>query len=186
MVMTGKKLDRLFFQAGAVDVAEKLLGKVLVRRIGGKEFGGIIIETEAYGGQDDRASHASRGKTARNLPMFGEAGHSYVYQIYGLHYCFNVVVEKAGVPAAVLIRAVHPLTKMAAETDGPAKLCRAFFINQALNHIDLVRSNELFFEDRGMRIQKNDLSQTPRIGTEGREGAHPKPWRFVIKSMASS
>ncbi len=176
------RLSRDFFAREPVAVARELLGKVLIRKTGNLELQGLIIETEAYGGKDDPASHANRGKTKRNLPMFDQAGLSYVYQIYGTHWCFNVVTGKKGEPSAVLIRAVKPLAKIVSPTDGPAKLCKAFFINQALNHIDLIESRELYFEDWGIKIPEKDIEKTHRIGTKKAEGKNQKLWRFVLKA----
>ena len=100
--MSGTRLLREFFQQDPVKVAKALLGQVLVRKVGGRELAGIVCEVEAYGGSEDRASHAYRGQSARNMAMFDNAGFSYIYQIYGLHWCFNVVVGQPGVAAAGL------------------------------------------------------------------------------------
>ena len=133
-----------------------MLGKYIVRKIGKKKLVGKIVEVEAYNGPRDLASHASRGMTERNAIMFGHAGHAYVYFIYGMHYCFNVVTENHDYPAAVLIRAVEPVSVPLLKgdkgdynlpnpplkggqlhTNGPAKFCRAFKINKSLNGISL-------------------------------------------------
>src|SRR5712692_7479452 len=103
------KLSRSFYSRSTLTVASDLLGKFLVRRLGRHNVAGKIVETEAYVGPHDLACHASRGHTQRTAVMFGEAGHAYVYMIYGFHFCLNVVTEPAGYPAAVLIRAVEPL-----------------------------------------------------------------------------
>ncbi|GFP25127.1 DNA-3-methyladenine glycosylase [Candidatus Hakubella thermalkaliphila] len=103
------KLPREFYQRPTLTVAQDLLGKCLIRRTGEGLLVGKIVETEAYIGENDLACHASRGKTPRNEVMFGEAGHAYVYFTYGMFYCLNVVTEKKGFPAAVLIRSVEPM-----------------------------------------------------------------------------
>ncbi|GFP30982.1 DNA-3-methyladenine glycosylase, partial [Candidatus Hakubella thermalkaliphila] len=103
------KLPREFYQRPTLTVAQDLLGKCLIRRTEEGLLVGKIVETEAYIGENDLACHASRGKTPRNEVMFGEAGHAYVYFTYGMFYCLNVVTEKKGFPAAVLIRSVEPM-----------------------------------------------------------------------------
>ena len=134
--MRGKRLSRAFFARDTLDVARELLGKFLVHRTSERWRVGRIVETEAYVGPNDRASHASRGKTNRTALMFGPPGYAYVYLIYGMYHCFNVVTEREGYPAAVLIRALEPiLTKSDARVmheknrleklaSGPGKLCR--------------------------------------------------------------
>ncbi|MHA1675849.1 MAG: DNA-3-methyladenine glycosylase, partial [Candidatus Njordarchaeales archaeon] len=132
-------LNRNFYERYTVDVARDLLGKVLVRVLSSEQIlAGIIVETEAYRGQDDPASHAYGRKTPRNAIMYGKPGYSYVYFIYGMYHCLNVVTEPEGVPAAVLIRAVEPIfgielmkkyrntDKISNLTNGPGKLCQAF------------------------------------------------------------
>ena len=114
-----KRLDRKFFNRNTVLVAKELLGKFLVRRIGKKIIKARIIETEAYCGTKDLACHASKGLTERTKVMFGPAGFSYVYMIYGMYHCLNIVTEKEGNPSAVLIRALD-----CENCDGPGKLCR--------------------------------------------------------------
>jgi len=103
----GKILDKKFYNRNTLTVAKELLGKFIVRKIGDKKIVGKIVEVEAYNGPQDLASHASRGKTERNAIMFGHPGFSYVYMIYGMYYCFNIVTEDRGFPAAVLVRAVE-------------------------------------------------------------------------------
>src|SRR5215813_10929255 len=145
------KLPRSFYSRPALEVASDLLGKVLVRRLGRKNLSGKIVETEAYVGPHDLACHASKGHTPRTAVMFGEAGHAYVYMIYGFHFCLNVVTERVGYPAAVLIRAVEPLENadvmqrlrgdLKKDTDigsGPGKLCKAMSIDKTLNGENLL------------------------------------------------
>ncbi len=111
-------------------MAVDLLGKCLVSVAGGRRRWGRIVETEAYLGPHDLACHASRGRTARTEVMFGPPGHAYVYFIYGMHYCVNVVTERAGHAAAVLIRALEPGPGVLGQTDGPGRLCKALGIDR--------------------------------------------------------
>jgi len=160
------RLDRSFFLRPTVQVAQDLLGKRLVFQ----EFSGLITETEAYHQNDDPACHAYRGKTPRNAPMFGPPGYSYVYFIYGMYHCLNVVTEAEGIAAAVLIRGVTTPTK---NLDGPGKLCAHFHITKDHNAVDLVTSRDFYMSDEGL---KPKFIATPRIGI--RQGTD-KLWRFV-------
>lgn len=187
-----KILDRKFYHRDTLRVARTLLGKKLVRQINGVKLSGMIAETEAYCGREDSACHAHRGKTQRNAAMFGEPGHAYVYFTYGMHYMLNLVTEEEENPCAVLIRAIVPLTGIAAMevrrkkkgvelTNGPAKLCQAMSINKSLNGWDLTLGRELWVEDY-RKISDSKIITTPRIGidyakTKDREAL----WRFVVK-----
>src|SRR5262245_46576720 len=126
------KISRSFFERRTITVAKELLGKHLVRRTNGVEQVGRIVETEASGGEQDLACHASRGRTRRTEVMFGPPGFAYVYMIYGLHHCLNVVTEPEGTAAAVLIRALEPIANKSAKTSGPALLCAALKIDRGL------------------------------------------------------
>lgn len=143
------KLPRRFYDRDTLLVARELLGKRLVRVLRGKRLSGIIVETEAYIGEEDKASHAARGRTLRNQVMYGPPGHAYIYFVYGMHYCLNVVAEREGFAAAVLLRALVPqegdedmLRRRSGRkdtlADGPAKLCQALAIDRRLNGMDLV------------------------------------------------
>ncbi len=183
-----KKLPRKFYLRSTLIVARDLLGKILVRRYRGKLLKGRITETEAYIGKNDPACHACCGMTERNKPMFGEAGHAYIYFTYGMHYCFNIVTEKKGFPAAVLVRSVEPIkgidiikrrrgkAKEQNLTDGPAKLCQGFALDKKLNGIDLL-GRELWVEDDGFKVKENVIKKSPRIGIK--EGLDKK-WRFYL------
>lgn len=163
------RLDRDFFNRSVVDVARELLGKVLVFQ----NHSGLIIETEAYGGADDPASHAFKGPTPRSKVMFGQAGISYVYLIYGMYYCLNVVTEPEGSPSAVLIRAVKSLNPSQKILDGPGKICKEMGITLKHNKIDIITQPD-FFISEGETI--NDFITTPRIGIRR---AADRLWRFV-------
>lgn len=155
-----------FYNRDAVEVAQDLLGKKLI--FNGRE--GIIIETEAYRGKDDEASHAYRGMTRRSKIMFGPPGHAYVYMIYGMYYCFNIVTEAEGQPSAVLIRGL-----MGEQCwNGPGKLCKAFGITCEHNGINLV-DNRACYLTEGLEFLHYHV--TPRIGIRK---AMDKPWRFVV------
>ncbi len=181
-------LNRNFYERYTVDVARDLLGKVLVRVLSSEQIlAGIIVETEAYRGQDDPASHAYGRKTPRNAIMYGKPGYSYVYFIYGMYHCLNVVTEPEGVPAAVLIRAVEPIfgielmkkyrntNKISNLTNGPGKLCQAFNITRELNGIDLTQRGTLYIVDY-MRPRRIIASR--RIGIKV---GLDKFWRFFIE-----
>lgn len=167
------KLDRDFYNRNTLKVAQDLLGKFLVRKYQNKLYRAEIIETEAYQGFKDKASHASRGVTARNKIMFGPPGFSYVYLIYGMYHCLNIVTEKEGFPAAVLIRGLD-----FPNCDGPGKLCREFKITKKDNGLDLT-GDFLWIEDRGVKVKYEKL---PRIGVDYAGSSKNWPWRFKVKN----
>lgn len=156
-------------------VARDLLGKFLVRKIRGKEIALMITETEAYEGQNDLASHASRGKTARNAPMWGEAGQFYIYLVYGMHEMLNVVTGKHNYPAAVLVRGVE-------ECGGPGRVTKAFKVTRILNGKRAALPTGLWFEDRGVRIAPRRIKRSPRVGVAYAGAWAAKPYRFTLAS----
>lgn len=176
-----------FLDGLASDVAPRLLGCILERRVGGKLLRARIVETEAYD-ETDAASHSYKGQTPRTQVMFGEAGHLYVYFTYGMHYCCNVVVGPPGHGAAVLIRAVEPLEEEAdmllrrrgqtrrGLTNGPAKLCQALAIDKTLDGHDLQRP-PLKLIAQG-ELPPEQILQTTRIGISQSKDV---PWRFYIR-----
>lgn len=131
-------LPRDFYDRDAEDVARGLLGMLLAHRVGGVLRVGRVVESEAYLGPHDLASHSSRGRTARTEVMFGPPGYAYVYLIYGIHHCFNVVTGPEGQAAAVLVRALEPVENIEGNTRGPGLVCRALAIDRACNGLDLV------------------------------------------------
>ena len=133
-----RPLPRAFYARDTVAVARDLLGKLLVRVHAGVQQVGRIVEVEAYVGPHDLASHSSRGLTQRNQAMFGPPGHAYVYLIYGMHFCMNVVTEAAGHGSAVLLRAIEPVRNIEHRTQGPGLLCRAMHIDRRLDGHDLL------------------------------------------------
>jgi DNA-3-methyladenine glycosylase len=183
-----QRLERSFYARDTLTVARELLGQRLVRLLDGQRIAGRIIEVEAYIGEEDQACHAASGRTARNAVMYGPAGHAYVYFIYGMHHCFNVVTEREGFPAAVLVRALEPVEGIevmrahrggregAELTNGPAKLCYALAIDRALNKVDLVTSEELWIE-RDVSIADDRVVTGPRMGVRGDEWAVTVAWR---------
>ncbi len=168
-------------------MAKALLGMRLVRIVDKTRMSGVIVETEAYRGSRDPASHAFRGRTRRNEVMFGPAGHAYVYFTMGVHYCLNVTTEGKGAPAAVLIRAIEPLEgvelmrrkrgldEIRRLASGPGNLTKALGIGRELNGEDFTRSNRLFFE-LGSAVRSVGVSR--RIGVSA--GASFM-WRFYAK-----
>lgn len=177
-----KRLPRSFFARDSHTVAKALLGKVLVHKSGKKIFSGRICEVEAYVGEQDRASHARFGKTQRNAIMYGEAGHAYIYFIYGMYDMLNIVTDKEHFPAAVLIRGVVLMNGVPrgreATLRGPGVLTREMKITRKLNGEDLVTSKRLFVADDGFRVPKKAIQASARIGV-AYAGKHAKlPWRY--------
>ena len=172
-----KVLSQTYFSRPTVQVARSLIGKYLVRSLEGREIAGKIIEVEAYVGPQDKACHASKGKTQRTEVMFGPGGMAYVYLIYGMYHCLNVVTEREDFPAAVLIRAIEVEGVL---IDGPGRLCRALQIDRNLNRIDLTIQESLWFEDRGGRMVRGQVAALPRIGVDYAGVWAKKPWRFRL------
>ncbi|HYU15700.1 MAG TPA: DNA-3-methyladenine glycosylase [Candidatus Acidoferrum sp.] len=174
-----QRLTRRFFARPSEVVARALLGKVLV--CGGRA--GVVVETEAYLGPDDRASHARFGPTSRNAVMFGPGGVAYVYLIYGMYDMFNIVTGRDGEPQAVLVRAVDPSSGIAGGRNaaaGPGKLCRALGITRSRHHgVDLTASNELFLA-AGSRVAPGRVARGPRIGVDYAGAWAPAPLRFWV------
>ena len=157
-------LPRLFYHRDTIDVARDLLGKQLVHVVAGVERVGRIVEVEAYLGPHDLAAHSSKGLTPRNRTMFGPPGHAYVYIIYGIHFCVNIVTQAEGRGAAVLLRALEPVRNLEGRTQGPGLLCKAMGIDRRLDGQDLV-SETLYLaappEEEPLRIVRR-----PRIGVD--------------------
>ena len=178
-----KVLTRKFFERGTVIVAEELLGKFLVRRVRGKEIVVMITEVEAYDGHKDKASHAHRGRTKRNEPMFGGAGVWYVYLCYGMHHMLNVVTGAKEYPAAVLVRCIEANGKRVC---GPGRVTKFLNIDKKLNAKQVSKDTGLWIEDRGVRVVKKDIQKTPRIGVDYAGPVWSKKrYRFYIKPHRS-
>ncbi|KKU66504.1 MAG: hypothetical protein UX89_C0023G0001 [Parcubacteria group bacterium GW2011_GWA2_47_16] len=152
-----KVLPQNFFNRPTLAVSDELLGCFLCRQIGKKTTRLKITETEAYDGPEDKASHASRGKTTRNAPMFGKAGQFYVYFTYGIHWMLNIVTGPKDYPAAILIRGTDKVT-------GPARLTKFLSIDKSFNKKPATRKTGLWFEDRGEVIKQSEIKRTPRVG----------------------
>jgi DNA-3-methyladenine glycosylase len=173
------RLPRAFYARPTLVVARDLLGKTLVHETEpALRRSGRIVETEAYVGPHDAASHARSGPRGRAALMYGKPGVAYVYLIYGMHHCFNAVTEGEGYPGAVLVRAVEPLENAQTRGSGPALVCRALEIDRGCNGHDLTTSN-LFRED-APPIEDLSVRVGPRIGVDyaGDWAAHP--WRFWV------
>lgn len=176
--MSKKLLARSFYERPTLTVAKELLGKYLIRRGESGLLAGRIVEVEAYVGPEDRASHASRGKTKRTEVMFGQAGITYVYLIYGMYHCFNIVTEREGYPAAILVRAVE--LESGELVDGPGRLCRRFDISRTHTWHDLTLGEQLWVEDRGEKISTKKILRAPRIGVDYAGPWAKKTWRFRV------
>ncbi len=170
-------LPRKFYQQDTKLVAKQLLGCFLVHKQDGIERIGKIVEVEAYLGEHDLAAHSSKGLTPRTKVMFGPPGYAYVYLIYGIHHCINVVTEKAGIGAAVLIRALEPVQNLNARTQGPGLLTKAMGITRALNCHDLL--SKPFFISKGENPTPEFVAK-PRIGVSYAKDWADKPLRFYI------
>ncbi|MGB0416745.1 MAG: DNA-3-methyladenine glycosylase [Coraliomargarita sp.] len=167
-------LNKTFFNRSTLDVARDLLGKQLCRRLeNGKIIRARITETEAYDGFEDKASHAHKGATTRNVVMFGPPGRSYIYLCYGVHWLLNITTREKGYPAAVLIRGAEGVS-------GPGRLSRHFQLDSRFNNQLLTRVNGLWVEDDGVEADPDKIEATPRIGVDYAGPEWSKmPWRFV-------
>lgn len=197
----GPTLPRSFYERGAVAVARELLGMRLARRLDDQRLAGIILETEAYQGEEDLACHARAGLTPRTQVMYEAGGHAYVYFTYGAHWMLNVVTSPPGTPSAVLIRALQPVEGIDAMadlrpipaprrgalpgpdglpsplgwTDGPAKLCQALAISGRLNGVDLCDASGELWIETGDPIPGEQVTTGPRVGIQN----VPEPWRSI-------
>jgi len=176
-------LSRSYFNRPTVQVARSLIGKYLVRSIDGRILAGKIVEVEAYVGSQDKACHASKGRTQRTDVMFGSGGVAYVYLIYGMYHCLNVVTEREEFPSAVLIRAIEIDGEL---IDGPGRLCRALQIDRRLNRVDLTTGESIWFEDRGVLVARGDVGTHPRVGVDYAGEWAKKPWRFRLRTVTAS
>ncbi|MGM0437477.1 MAG: DNA-3-methyladenine glycosylase [Bacillota bacterium] len=190
-------LKQDFYRQNAITVAKDLIGKKLVRKIGDKIIVTKIVETEAYMGPEDKASHAYDNKRSkRTETMFAEGGIAYIYLIYGMYYCLNVVTESKGKPEAVLIRAVEPLSGMKIIesnrdikskkredlTNGPGKLCQALEIDKSLNGVNFSTNKELYIE----KEEENnfEIGKGKRVNIDYAEEYKDKLWRFYLKGSS--
>lgn len=179
-----KRLNREFYVRPTLEVARDLIGKYLVFNSKDGLLAARLVEVEAYIGENDPACHAAVGKTKRNEVMYDTGGFSYIYFIYGMYHCFNIVTENEGFPAAVLVRGAEPIDGLqimldrfnkrndSKLTDGPGKLCKAFNLNREHNGLDLI-GETLYLEDRGYYPSK--IERSKRIGIK--KGTE-RLWRF--------
>ena len=190
-----KKLDQHFYnRTDVLKIARELLGKVIVTSFGGRVTSGRIVETKAYAGEGDRASHAWGGRrTNRTEVMYGLGGTAYVYLCYGIHQMFNVVTNQLGIPHAILVRAVEPLEgidimlqrtgKQQLDhtlTKGPGNVAKALGIFTYHTGLSLM-GDELFIADDGSRVKKSDILATPRIGVDYAGDDAALPYRFLVQ-----
>jgi DNA-3-methyladenine glycosylase len=189
-VVPSRILASEFYARDTVKVAPALLNKWLVRIVGDERLIGRIVEVEAYRGKDDPASHAFRGLTPRNAPMYGQPGHAYVYFTYGNHYCLNITTQQMGEPGAVLLRAVQPVEGVRTMrrlrpnvadmdlTNGPGKLTKAMSIDKSLNNQNMTVPGPLFVTEPEVPQKEYEIWRSTRIGI--RVGLD-KRWRFYLK-----
>ena len=202
-IKLGRRWKRQDYSTTAIILARLLLGRVLVRTLDdGTILAGRIVETEAYCGETDAASHAFRGRrTPRNEAMYAAPGAAYVYFTYGMHFCMNVVCGRENQPLAVLLRALEPLagadvmrrlrsagSRLGARSlpdrllcSGPARLCQALAIDRSLNHENLVSSRRLFITEPAMAPRSRRIVRTPRIGIGYAGEWANKPLRFLLQ-----
>jgi DNA-3-methyladenine glycosylase len=182
--------SRNFYARPTLQVARDLLGSRLVRILDGIKLAGLITETEAYIGEEDLACHAKAGRTPRTAVMYGEPGHAYVYFTYGNHWMLNIVTEREGFPAVVLIRAIHPVKgvetilqrRQGRDTLGPGKLCQALGIDKGSNGADVTEPTGGLWIEEGVRVPDALVVNGPRIGlNKTPEPWLSKPWRFLVK-----
>lgn len=171
------RLDKSFFKRSALEVAEELLGKRLHRRVGDTTtISGIITETEAYHGYDDKACHTYKGKTPRNSVIFETVGYSYVYLCYGIHWLLNITTFQNDFPSAVLIRGVYD-DKNKVHYKGPGKLTAFLRIDKSFNRLPVTGSNTiLWVEDTG--FVPAQIYTGPRVGVDYAQESKEWPWRF--------
>jgi DNA-3-methyladenine glycosylase len=175
-----RRLPRRFYDRDTIQVARDLLGMHLVHAVAGVERVGRIVEVEAYLGPHDLAAHSSRGLTKRTRVMFGPPGHAYVYLVYGMHWCMNVVTQREGMASAVLLRALEPVKNVEGRTQGPALLCKAMAIDGRHNGIDLLEGT-LFIRRPAGKAPPIRIVKRARIGVD-----YAGPWarrllRFYVR-----
>ena len=187
--------SRDFYNRSTLQVARDLIGARLVRIQDGIKLVGLITETEAYISGKDLACHAKAGLTPRTAVMFGEPGHAYVYFTYGNHWMLNVVTERQGFPAAVLLRAIQPIEGMnvmlerrnGRDTFGPGKLCQAIGITKSENGVDLTKRTDGLWIESGVKVPNSLVTKGPRVGLNNTpEPWLSKPWRFLVKGWTIS
>lgn len=193
--MASKILPRSYYESeDVVGLSQALLGKVLVTQIGKEQTSGIIVETEAYMGPEDKASHAYNNRcTERTKTMFLSGGISYIYLCYGIHHLFNIVTNREGIPHAILVRAIQPLEGMSIMqkrrkmdkvdqrlSSGPGKLTKALGITTSHDALPLNKS-PIWIEDKGNLLEPFKICAGPRVGIDYAQEYKDKNWRFWVK-----
>ena len=179
-------LPRTFYEKPTLQVARNLLGKHLMRQTPKGLVQTTIVDVEAYVGPQDKACHASKGRTKRTEVMFGPAGFTYVYMIYGMYHCLNFVTEQVDYPAAVLIRGLEIVVNHKSRDtkptriDGPGRVCRFLELDRSHNVLDATKKEIIWVEDRGTSILKTQIQALPRIGVDYAGEWAKKPWRFCL------
>jgi len=189
MVLKPTLLPRNFYHRPTLRVARDLIGARLVRVLEGVKLAGLITETEAYIGENDLACHAKAGRTPRTAVMYGAPGHAYVYFTYGNQWMLNIVTEREGFPAAVLLRAIQPVEgreaisqrRQGRDTFGPGKITQALGIAKSENGVDLTRTDGGLWIETGVRSPSSLLVKGPRVGLNHTpEPWLSQPWRFLV------
>jgi DNA-3-methyladenine glycosylase len=174
-----KKLSRSFYNRDTIQVARELLGKLMVHHVEGIDRIGRIVEVEAYLGPHDLAAHTSKGITPRTRVMYGPPGYAYVYLVYGMHHCMNVVTEADGTGAAVLLRALEPVANLGENTKGPGRLCKAMGVDMRHYGYDLC-SDDFYLASPG-KAPDIAIAEGPRIGVDYAGEWASRPLRFFIE-----
>jgi DNA-3-methyladenine glycosylase len=186
-------IPREFYDRPTLTVARELIGSRLVRILDGRRLAGLITETEAYIGEKDLGCHAKAGRTARTAVMYGPPGHAYVYFTYGNHWMLNVVTQREGFPAAVLLRAIQPVEcadvmsrrRSGRDTFGPGKLTQAMSITKNENGIDLTNATSGLWIEPAQSVPNSVVTKGPRVGLNTvPEPWKSKPWRFLVKGWS--
>ena len=178
-------LSREFYDRPTLKVAKDLLGKALIKQTPSGIIKTKIVDVEAYVGPKDKACHASKGRTKRTEILFGPAGFTYVYLIYGMYHCLNIVTEREEYPAAILIRGLELLGEVDAPScqiriDGPGRVCRFLEVDRAHNGLDATLGTALWIEDQGLAISRKQIQALPRIGVDYAGEWANKLWRFCL------
>ncbi|MDR4494664.1 MAG: DNA-3-methyladenine glycosylase [Nitrospirales bacterium] len=185
-------LPRPFYERSTLEVAKDLLGKHLIRRTPDGVIQTKIVDVEAYVGPQDKACHASKGRTKRTEVLFGQAGYTYVYMIYGMYHCLNFVTEQVDFPAAVLIRGLEIVGNTASSgapptrIDGPGRVCRYLKLDRTHNVLDATKKEIIWVEDPGISIPNNQIQALTRIGVDYAGEWAKKLWRFCLPAPTSA
>ena len=188
---TSMVLRREFFERSTLKVAKELLGKVLVKGEANRTSYTKIVDVEAYVGTEDKACHASKGRTKRTEIMFGPAGFTYVYLIYGMYHLLNIVTERKDYPAAILIRGLELIERDEAQThqtriDGPGRVGRFLELNRTHNGLDTTQGTTIWVEDHGLTVPRKQIQALPRIGVDYAGEWAKKLWRFCLPAPPSA